>query len=176
MALDSQKEISIYNKDIKTPKTVLKKAVVKKYAPRKNVAKKSAPKKATKQSGSSSLFYDKLRQAKKPGKRKTAWGTTYYESRANRSDKGVLLGMHKDTKSHNVNIRVMSGIKKDDLIKLTKIIKEIEFQENTIKNWQKNKKELVKKEGLKSYNINLKLLKNRLMILKRHKTELKKLL
>ena len=29
---------------------------------------------------------------------------------------------------------------------------------------------------LKSYNINLKLLKNRLMILKRHKTELKKLL
>ena len=38
------------------------------------------------------------------------------------------------------------------------------------------KKELVKKEGLKSYNINLKLLKNRLMILKRHKTELKKLL
>lgn len=90
--------------------------------------------------------------------------------------KSPARSLHKDTKSHNVNIRVMSGIKKDDLIKLTKIIKEIEFQENTIKNWQKNKKELVKKEGLKSYNINLKLLKNRLMILKRHKTELKKLL
>ena len=34
------KEISIYNKDIKTPKTVLKKAVVKKYAPVKPLAKK----------------------------------------------------------------------------------------------------------------------------------------
>lgn len=78
--------------------------------------KKSAVKRktASKQKGSSSTFYDKLYQAKKPGKRKTAWGTTYYESRANRSDKGVLLGTkdsyHKDTKSHNVNIRVVSGL------------------------------------------------------------------
>lgn len=81
---------------------------------RKNITKKYASSKNIRQTGISDKYRDKLYQAKKPGKRKTKWGTTYYESRANRSDKGVLLGAeeyHKDTKSHNVNIRVVSGVK-----------------------------------------------------------------
>lgn len=73
--------------------------------------KKAAPKKtAKKQTGKSSIKKDKLYQAKKPGKRKSASGNTYYEYRTNRSDKGKLLGIHKDTKSHNVNIKVVSGL------------------------------------------------------------------
>jgi len=77
-----------------------RKAAVKKAAPKRKVAvKKAAPKrkvavkKAIKQTGTSNIFYDKLHQAKRPGKRTTSWGTTYYESRENRSDKGRLLGI-----------------------------------------------------------------------------------
>jgi len=81
----------------------------------------SAPKKAAKKSktkrapgyqyGKSNLERDQQRQALPPGKRKSASGRTYYEYRENRSDAGKLLGTktHKDTKSHNVNIRVVSG-------------------------------------------------------------------
>lgn len=39
------------------------------------------------QSGSSMTFLDKIKKAKTPGKRLTAHGTIYYESRKNRSDK-----------------------------------------------------------------------------------------
>jgi hypothetical protein len=53
--------------------------------------KKEATKKQT---GSSVLKLDKKIQAKPVGKRKSASGKTYYESRANRSDKGKLLGIN----------------------------------------------------------------------------------
>ena len=76
-------------------------------APTKSRSKRSA----TYQRGSSNIEKDKKRQALAPGKRKSASGRTYYEYRANRSDAGKLLGTkHKDTKSHNVNIRVVSGM------------------------------------------------------------------
>ena len=91
-----------------------KKSTMAKKSVKRVVRKKVATKKVAKQSGSSDRMRDMLYQAKKPGKRKTKWGTTYYESRANRSDKGRLLGTkgeyHKDTRSHNVNIRVVSGL------------------------------------------------------------------
>ena len=78
-------------------------------APTKSRTKRSA----TYQRGTSNIEKDKKRQALAPGKRKSASGRTYYEYRANRSDAGKLLGTkHKDTKSHNVNIRVVSGIGK----------------------------------------------------------------
>jgi hypothetical protein len=107
------------NKDVKeenksTPKK--KAAVKKKAAPKKAAPKKKAPKKAAKkvklyQYGNTNIKRDKKIQAKKPGKRTSSSGKTYYEYRANRSDAGKLLGTktHKDTKSHNVNIRVVSG-------------------------------------------------------------------
>ena len=46
------------------------------------------------QTGTSNKKKDKRVQAKKPGKRKSATGRTYYERRKNRSDKpGSLLGV-----------------------------------------------------------------------------------
>ena len=68
----------------------------------------------SRQTGTSDKLRDKARKAKPPGKRKagkTAQRKYYYEYRKNRTDKpGKLTGTHKDTKSHNVNIRVVSGI------------------------------------------------------------------
>jgi len=69
---------------------------------------------ASRQTGTSDKKRDQQRKAKKPGKRKSGPGAQrpyYYEYRKNRTDKpGKLTGTHKDTKSHNVNIRVVSGI------------------------------------------------------------------
>ena len=56
-------------------------------------AKKSPDKKVVRQTGTSVKKLDKLYVAKKPGKRVTPTGSTYYENRANRSDKGKLLGI-----------------------------------------------------------------------------------
>jgi hypothetical protein len=39
------------------------------------------------QIGTSNRRIDRRFKAKKPGKRRTAWGSTYYEKRRNRSDK-----------------------------------------------------------------------------------------
>ena len=91
------------------PKSTKKKVgAVKKKSPIKKAVKSTAKK----QTGKTSLAIDRKIQAKKPGKRVSKSGNVYYESRANRSDKGRLLGVnkHQDTKSHNVNIRVVSGI------------------------------------------------------------------
>jgi hypothetical protein len=71
------------------PKKAAKK-VVKKAAPKK-VAKKAAPKKAA-------------------NKKHTKYGKVKSHYRR-------VAGVHKDTKSHNVNIRVVSGISKNDELK-----------------------------------------------------------
>ena len=83
-------------------------AVKKKAAPKKKAAvKKAAKKKPVKRGAKTKVLvlkkqydtsvkkYDKRHQALPPGKRKTADGSIYYESRANRSDKGKLLGIKK---------------------------------------------------------------------------------
>ena len=62
-------------------------AVKKKLAPKKKAAKKVAKKKLTR------IDYDKRYQAKKPGKRVSKTGKTYYENRENRIDRGKLLGI-----------------------------------------------------------------------------------
>jgi hypothetical protein len=73
-------------------------AVKKKSAPKKKAAKKIAKKKVVKKKVAkkkiTKIDYDKRHQAKKPGKRKSATGKTYYENRENRSDKGKLLGVY----------------------------------------------------------------------------------
>jgi hypothetical protein len=71
----------------KVAKKIIRKKVAKKKVAKKVVRKKVAKKKLSR------IDYDKLYQAKKPGKRKSASGNTYYENRANRSDKGKLLGI-----------------------------------------------------------------------------------
>ena len=71
----------------KGAKKVIRKKIAKKKVAKKVVRKKVAKKKLTR------IDYDKRYQAKKPGKRKSASGNTYYENRPNRSDKGKLLGI-----------------------------------------------------------------------------------
>ena len=82
---------------------------------KKKLAKKTYT--SSKQTGPSKKKVDVTRKAKKPGKRISKTGKTYYEYRKNRSDKGMFYGIHKDTKSHNVNIRVVSGLFDTSVIK-----------------------------------------------------------
>lgn len=70
----------------KVAKKVVRKVVKKKAATKKVAKKKLTPR-----------DYDKRYSAKKPGKRTSASGNTYYESRPNRSDKGKLLGFNDIT-------------------------------------------------------------------------------
>lgn len=60
-------------------------------------ARKTTPKRAAEmfnQSGKTNEKYDRLKQAKKPGWRQSEkTGNWYFENRANRSDKGALLGV-----------------------------------------------------------------------------------
>ena len=69
--------------------------------------------------------------------------------------KTAAKSTHKDTKSHNVNIRVMSGDLKNVMSVLEfykKLKTEISQRENVIFDVQKRKKELVEKNGLRWYN------------------------
>jgi len=96
----------------KNPKLTQAQAVKQAFAI--SYGKKRAKVGAVKQTGTSNTKRDKQRKAKSPGKRKAgkkAQRKFYYEYRKNRTDKpGKLTGIDKDNKSHNVNIRVVSGI------------------------------------------------------------------
>jgi len=81
----------------------IKKKAVKKTA--KKIAKKNIVKKIAKKRLPNS-YYDKLYQAKKPGKRTSASGNTYYQSRENRSDSGRLLGIKKYNYEQLDNIKL----------------------------------------------------------------------
>lgn len=72
----------------KTKLPAAKKVVAKKPAAAKKTPTKKSP---LRQTGSSNTKFDKLVQAKKPGKRTSASGNVYYERRADRSDKGKKL-------------------------------------------------------------------------------------
>lgn len=147
----------------------------------------SAPKKAAKKSktkrpvdyqyGKSNLERDQQRKALSPGKRKSASGRTYYEYRANRSDAGKLLGTktHKDTKSHNVNIRVVSGINDVFLKELSTYVKVLNEKEKTYnfhKTMSTNKDRAIdlKREDKEM----MKVLKKQIINLKKHITQIKK--
>jgi hypothetical protein len=84
----------------KAPKKKVAKKVVRKVVKKKAAPKKVAKKKLTPRD------YDKRYSAKKPGKRTSASGNTYYESRPNRSDKGKLLGIKKYNYEQLDNIRL----------------------------------------------------------------------
>ena len=97
-------------------KMVRAKAAKSKAAKKKTVGK-IVKKKTIKQTGTSNKFYDKKIEAKKPGKRKTSnphkyrgktikKSTTYTEKRANRSDKGRLLGIKKYNYEQLDNLRL----------------------------------------------------------------------
>jgi len=89
---NSGKKKTIKKEPFKIPVPKNTKMPIKKKIAKKKVAKKVVRKKVAKKK-LSIIDYDKRYQAKKPGKRKSASGNTYYENRANRSDKGKLLGI-----------------------------------------------------------------------------------
>jgi hypothetical protein len=138
------------------PKKKAVKKVVRKAAPKKKAVKRVVKKKLTR------LDYDKRYQAKKPGKRTSASGNTYYENRANRSDKGKLLGIESNLS--------MSLIKR-----LEDINKEIEQRQDVIANVIQNKTYFVNKNGKSWYPKFMKLAKGHIAELKKHKIEIKKL-
>ena len=127
---------------------VSKKKKATKKAATKKVVSKRKPKivKVLKQHGTSAKAYDKRHQALPAGRRISKGGKPYTETRSNRSDKGVLLGMHKDTKSHNVHISVMSGVNKDALEKIEYLQKQINLYTKLVYTWlpYKNNKEIAK--------------------------------
>ena len=74
----------------KLTKTALKaaKTIAEKYGYSSfTISTKNAKGKTYKQTGEANSKADSKRKALEPGKRKTAWGTFYIETRANRSDK-----------------------------------------------------------------------------------------
>jgi hypothetical protein len=89
-----------------------KKKPTKKASTKKTVAKRK-PKvvKVLKQHGTSAKAYDKRHQALQAGRRISKSGRPYTETRSNRSDKGVLLGIgaiNNTIKSlHNIHSLVM---------------------------------------------------------------------
>jgi hypothetical protein len=92
------------------PKKKVAKKVVRKVVKKKEVPKKVAKKKLTPRD------YDKRYSAKKPGKRTSASGNTYYESRPNRSDRGKLLGIG-NVLNKNQEIKRLSQLAKTPLEK-----------------------------------------------------------
>jgi len=84
---------------------------------------------------------------------------------------------HKDTKSHNVNIRVMSGDLKNVMSVLEfykKLKTEISQRESVLVDVQKRKKELVERNGLRWYNNWLKHSKKIIAAQKKLITQVKK--
>lgn len=152
-----QNEVKEYNKGSK--KTIKKQPLnipspaKKKAATKKNVVKK--------QNGLSNKQYDQRYQAKKPGKRLSAKGNTYYEYRENRSDKGKLLGIAKDK---NVFKDFNEAVEKIKLVE-----NEILYQQQVLKKTKENDLKKILKNNIIYF-------KKYLTELKKHKTELKKLL
>lgn len=84
---------------------------------------------------------------------------------------------HKDTKSHNVNIRVMSGDLKNVMSVLEfykKLATEINQRQNVLENVQSRKKELIEKNGLRWYNNWIKHAKKIITAQKKLLTQVKK--
>jgi hypothetical protein len=108
-------------------------AVNKKSAPKKKAAKKvikkKVAKKVVKKKYGLNPKKDKLYEAKKPGKRLSKTGKTYYESRENRSDKGKVYGIgYSDKQKHTILKEIEDGNKvileqKKNLEYLTKCYK-----------------------------------------------------
>jgi hypothetical protein len=123
---------------------------------------------AKKQTGTSNIEADKKRQAMAPGKRKSQYGGgTYYEYRANRSDKGVLLGIPEK------NIDLNNDILKDFNYCNDKIIK---YERMLIYNKLELKKPLLSKLFKDHYKYEINLLNKYISEMKQHVKELKKLM
>lgn len=116
-----------------------------------------------KQTGTSDKKIDRTKQAKPVGKRTSANGKVYYETRANRSDKGKFLGV-----DDNINSDILNQYL-DTISKIEKYEKMLIFNKDNYK----KASDIISKNHYK-YIINLciKYIKE----LKQQKIELKKLM
>lgn len=90
----------------------------------------------------------KVIPVKKERKKHTKWKTVKAHERR-------VAGTHKDSNSHNVNIKVMSGELKNVMSVLEfykKLATEINQRQSTLQNVQSRKKELVQRNGLRWFN------------------------
>lgn len=122
---------------------------------------------------------------------KQAWAISYSKKRAGvgavkkkaakkkaatkvKAKKSKSTEMHTDTKSHNVNIRVISGIDKNDILKkIQNSLQFIELYQDKINFWKqvkpKNKVERdLKIKELKGWSQLLRIEQNRIEQLKKH--------
>jgi len=170
-ATNMQKEVKDYNagkkttikkqpiiiplpKSIKMPiKRKVAKKVIRKVA-KKKIAKKVVRKKLVKKQYN--LKLDKLYSAKKPGKRKSASGKTYYENRPNRTDINKFSGIgstalqdlkeiinkenkiEKEIANHQLFIKKTTNIEhknltKKQLVNLKKYLKELKIHNKELK-------------------------------------------
>jgi hypothetical protein len=142
-----------------------------------------------KQTGKTSIAIDRKIQALPVGKRISKSGNVYYETRANRSDKGRLLGVkkpavskHKDTNSHNVKISIMSGVKKYAVDKFfahdeyKKVLDKISRFEKSLELFKQAYPSLKTKEYKEQIRKEIAYVKKMLTEYKTHARELKKLL
>ena len=146
--------------------TSKKKKATKKAATKKTVSKRK-PKvvKVLKQHGTSARAYDKRHQALPAGRRISKSGRAYTETRSNRSDKGVLLGMGCIFKSFL-----------QDIYQWIKIAEQQEYKiailKNKLKDAKKNKLTPVQiniiKQELNWYVKELKSSKKHIALLKKH--------
>jgi len=127
---------------------------------------------------------------------KQAWAISYRKKRAGvgavkkkaapkkkaatkvKAKKRASTEMHTDTKSHNVNIRVISGTQTDIVSKYVKANQDIEKLEKVlIRNKETQKKAPYKTDfWRKHFSYQNKLVKKYISELKKHKAELKKLM
>ena len=130
----------------KAAKKVVRKKIAKKKVAKKVVRKKVAKKKLTR------IDYDKRYQAMRPGKR-VAYdtGNVYYENRANRSDKGKLLGIGSVKNMTDKYIKTLNeiyqynkaiNIIQNDMTRLNYSPMEKQRAKQTIANFKKIVKEL----------------------------------
>jgi len=103
--------------------TPAKKRAIKKVVVAKNKAVKVVRKKQT---GTTNKKVDSKRQAKPVGKRLSKTKKVYYESRANRSDKGVLLGI-SSIKTQTSNFH------KQSIMQIARIVSDIAYQKEILK-------------------------------------------
>jgi hypothetical protein len=147
---ESKYKIKIGKAPKKAAKKVLKKAAPKKAA--KKVVKKAAPKKAAK-------------------KKHTKYGKVKAHVRR-------VAGVHKDTKSHNVNIRVVSGLKDVNSYLLDQLNATLTRIKNTEEAISKLRVGILKKQYTKDdmpeAKKRLKKYSEYLKELKKHFTEIKK--
>jgi len=84
--------------------------------------------------------------------------------------------IHKDTKSHNVRINVLSGLNKGIVKRLNDIVDEIERREDVIADVITRKKELIERNGATWYKNWIKDAKKIVTSLKKQKREIKTLI